>query len=212
MLEIEKRSLISEKKYLELKRLFQKEGKLTKHFKRYTIIGVQRSDFVPDEKVEKDLRIRTNGEEALLTLKSGSWHSGEARKEYEIHFDLSEIKDAMGILTELGSPYCVSVYIERYEYLYQNYTVSLDKYFFNNDYIIEFEKLIKSTTTTTDIIKEESKIVAVMKKLDLELIDSKEMINLINKLNFIKKAQHDFTKSSIEEWYKDWEDYIYCRI
>jgi adenylate cyclase class IV len=211
MIEIEKRALVDKNQYDELLKYFSKKGKLTKQFKRYTIIGIQRADFVPDTIGDKDLRIRTDGKSGLFTFKIGNWHSGDARKEYEIHFDLSEIKDAMGILTTLGSPYCVSVYIERYEYSYHDYVVSLDKYFFNDDYIIDFEKLV-SDNSTENIKLEEDKIESEMEKLGLNLITSEKMIEFINKLNFIKKAQHNFKKTSIDEWYKEWEEYIFCRI
>lgn len=211
MIEIEKRALVDRNQYDELLKYFSKKGKLTKQFKRYTIIGIQRPDFVPDTIGDKDLRIRTDGKSGLFTLKVGNWHSGDARKEYEIHFDLSEIKDAMGILTTLGSPYCVSVYIQRYEYSYHDYVISLDKYFFNDDYIIDFEKLV-SDNSTENIKSEEDKIESEMEKLGLNLITSEKMIEFINKLNFIKKAQHNFKKTSIEEWYKEWEEYIFCRV
>jgi len=211
MIEIEKRALITKDKYKELLEIFQKEGKLTNRFKRHTIIGIQRSDFVPDTHGDKDLRIRSDGKTGLLTLKIGNWHTGEARKELEIHFNLSEIKDAMGILVELGSPYCVSVYIERKEYAYKDYTVSLDKYFFNDDYIIDFEKLTKNQDEKY-ILKEEHKIESCMNELGLKVISSKEMIRFINKLNFIKEAQHDFRKTSLDDWYEEWEKYIFCRV
>lgn len=211
MIEIEKRALINKNRYEELLKYFSKNGKISKQFKRYTIIGIQRADFVPDTIGDRDFRIRTDGKSGLLTLKVGNWHSGVARKEFEIHFNLSEIKDAMGILTEMGSHYCVSVYIERKEFLYKEYTVSIDKYFFNDDYIIDFEKL--ATNNSPEYIEsEEKKIQETMESMGLELITSEKMIEFINKLNFIKRAQHNFEKISIDDWYKEWEDYIYCRI
>jgi hypothetical protein len=51
-----------------------------------------------------------------------------------------------------------------------------------------------------------------MEKLGLNLITSEKMIEFINKLNFIKKAQHNFKKTSIDEWYKEWEEYMFCRV
>lgn len=211
MIEIEKRALIDKRQYEELIKYFSKNATLKNEFKRYTIIGIQRSDFVPDTVGDRDFRIRTDGKSGLLTLKVGNWHSGVSRREFEIHFKLTEIKDAMGILTEMGSHYCVSVYIERKEFKYREYTVSLDKYFFNNDYIIDFEKL--ATDNSPDYLKEEeNKIEEIMKSKGLELITSEKMIEFINKLNFIKKAQHNFEEISIDDWYEEWEDYIYCRV
>lgn len=211
MIEIEKRALINKNRYEELLKYFSKNGKISKQFKRYTIIGIQRADFVPDTIGDRDFRIRTDGKSGLLTLKVGNWHSGVARKEYEIHFDLSEIRDAMGILTEMGSHYCVSVYIERIEFLYKEYTVSLDKYFFNDDYIIDFEKLALDNSPE-DIKSEEDRITVEMEKLGLTIITSDKMIKFINKLNFIKKAQHNFEEVTIDDWFEEWKDYIYCRI
>ncbi len=211
MIEIEKRALVDKSQYEGLLKFFSKNGKLTHQFKRYTIIGIQRSDFIPDTIGDRDFRIRSDGKKGLLTLKVGNWHSGVARKEFEIHFDLSEIKDAMGILTEMGSHYCVSVYIERKEFLYKEYTVSIDKYFFNDDYIIDFEKLATNNSPEY-IASEENKIQKTMESMGLELITSEKMIEFINKLNFIKRAQHNFEKTTIDDWYKEWEDYIYCRI
>lgn len=211
MIEIEKRSLINKIKYEDLLNFFDNNAKFIKKFKRYTIICIERSDFVADESATDDIRIRTDGKNGLFTLKTGNWHSGEARNEYEIHFKLEEIIDAIGIMINLGTKYCVSVYIERKEYQYLDYTVSVDKYFLNDDYIIDFEKLV-TDGNNEGIEKIEDEIVKDMNKLGLDIIKSQEMVDFINKINSIQKAQHDFTKINVEDWYKEWEDYIYCRI
>ena len=211
MIEIEKRSLINKSDYDRLINFFQKEGKETQNFKRYTLIRIERADFVPDESAVFDFRLRSDGKIGLMTVKSGSWHSGEARKEYEVHFPLDEFKDALGMLIETGTPYFVSVYIERKEFTYNGYTVSMDRYFFNDDYIIDFEKLV-TDNEKDKVIEEENKIVELMEELKLEVIKSGEMIDFIKRLNMIKKSQHDFSKIDIDLWYKDWEKYVYCQV
>jgi CYTH domain-containing protein len=211
MIEIEKRSLLNKSEYDRLLGFFKENAKLRKNFKRYTIIQIEREDYVPDEEALVDYRIRTDGKKGLLTAKTGSWHSGEARNEYEIHFELDEIKDALGILLTKGMPFFVSVYIERFEYEYLDYVVSIDKYFFNDDYILDFEKLVDDKDVDK-VPQEEKKILGLMAKLGIKPIKSEEMIAFIRKLNFIKEAQHDFRKTSLDEWYEEWKEYIYCRV
>ncbi len=211
MIEIEKRAFLKKPEYSRLKEFFEKEGKFIKSFKRFTILQISRSDFVPDVGARTDMRVRIDdGKEAKLTVKSGNWHNGESRQEFEVHFDPKEVKDAVGIIHALGNNYFIVVYFERSMYEYEDYEVTLDKYYFNDDYILEIEK--KTAVSDDKVSMEEDRIENFMQRLNVKQPTENEMVDFISKLNFIKECQVDFTKTSIDEWYEKWKEYIFCRI
>ena len=209
MIEIEKRALLNRQKFKILQNFFQKNGKFIKTFKRYTLLQISREDFYPNKNAKTDIRVRTDGTEAKLTVKSGNWHSGESRQEFEIHFDLVEIKDAVGMMLALGKPYFVTVYFERWVYEYKKYEVSLDKYYFNDDYILEIE--LKDNVSEEKIEKEEKLIYEMLEEFEVEPLEADGMVKFITKLNFVKECQADFSKTTIDEWYDKWKDYIHCK-
>lgn len=157
-----------------------------------------------------DMRVRVDGgERAKLTLKSGNWHNGESREEYELHFDPKEIKGAVGMIQALGHDYFVIVYIERTVFDYEDYEVTLDKFYFSEDYVLEIEK--QTQVPEEGIEKEENKIKKILSDLNVSEPSEDLMVEFIQKLNFIKECQVDFTKTTINEWYDKWEEFIFCR-
>lgn len=211
MIEIEKRAFLKKPDYQRLKKFFDREGEFIKSFKRFTILQINRADFIPDVGARTDMRVRIDdGKRAKLTVKSGNWHNNESRQEFEVHFDPKEVKDAVGIIHALGNNYFIVVYFERSMYAYKDYEVTLDKYYFNDDYVLEIEA--ESSDNQTEIAKEEAKITDLLKQLKVKPPTETEIVEFISKLNFIKECQVDFTKTSIDEWYEKWEDFIFCRI
>lgn len=209
MIEIEKRALLNKQKFNSLQNFFKKNGKFIKTFKRYTLLQISREDFYPNKDAKTDIRVRTDGTEAKLTVKSGNWHSGESRQEFEIHFDLAEIKDAVGMMLALSKPYFVTVYFERWVCEYKKYEVSLDKYYFNDDYILEIE--LKEDVSKEKIEKEEKLIYKMLEEFEVEPLEADGMVEFITKLNFVEECQINFEKISLDEWYEKWEDFIFCR-
>ncbi len=211
MIEIEKRAFLNKPEYERLKYYFDKHGEFIKMFKRFTFLQINRSDFVPDVSAKTDIRIRIDdGKKAKLTVKSGNWHNNEPRQEFEIHFDPKEVKDAVGMIHTLGNNYFIVVYFERCVYKYENYEITLDKYYFNDNYVLEIEA--KSPDNQIEVAKEEAKILDLMKQLKIKPPTETEIVEFISKLNFIKECQVDFTKITIDEWYEKWKEFIYCRI
>lgn len=209
MIEIEKRALISKKQYNKLHKYFQANANFQEEFKRFTLVQITNSDYSPDIDTQIDLRVRTQGEDSKFTLKTGNWHSGESRNEYEIHFKTTEIENALNMMVALGGRYFVAVYIQRKMYKYGKYIITLDKYFFSEDYILEIE--LEDSTNINDIENEEAKILALLQELDVQVTNSDVMIKFINKLNFVKQAQVELTPENVKEWCEKWEKFIYCR-
>jgi len=209
MIEIEKRAFLNKSEYERLKKYFDKHGKLINTFKRFTFLQITRADFVPEVSARTDIRIRIDdGKKAKLTVKSGNWHNNESRQEFEIYFDPAEVKDAVGIMHALGFNYFIVVYFHRTLYEFEDYEITLDKYYFNDDYILEVER---SALNQKDLATEEQKITEFMQDLKVSQPTEDEMVGFISKLNFIKECQVDFSKTTIDEWYEKWKDYIHCK-
>jgi CYTH domain-containing protein len=208
MIEIEKRILIDKEKYDEMLTFLTKNGKLKQTFKRFTMVSNTNPDFIPETKGKEDLRVRTTGETGKLTMKYGDWHADAAREEYEVGFKTDEIKELLNILRIQQYLYYIITYIQRFHYTYDGYEITLDKYYSSDIALMEVEI---SVNEQQKVQAAEKRIDEFLAKYDLTPLDSEGMIKFITGVNNVKSNQIDFAKISIDAWYDEWKDFIYCR-
>src|SRR5712692_4320724 len=123
MIEIEKRVLLAKNDLTRVRTFLDRNASKQDSFKRFTLVNVPNSDFTQDPENAIDLKIRTSGEEALLTLKKGNWHKDTAREEYEVRFETSQIAELLNILVALGKRFFVAIYVFRSKYRYRDFII-----------------------------------------------------------------------------------------
>ena len=208
MIEIEKRILLNKDAYQKLNQFFLEHSRLEKNFKRFTMVQIGRSDFKADPDKLLDLRVRTTGEEGTLTAKYGNWHADSAREEYEVHFQTDEIQSLFHILILQKYLYFIMSYIERSQYKYEDFVITIDKYFSMDAYLMEIEL---SVTDASEVSTAENKIDTFLQTYHLDVLNSDSTKNFIQKMNDVEALQVDFTKISVETWFEKWKESIYCR-
>ena len=208
MIEIEKRVLMSQTNLEKMKNILNKEAVLKSHFKRFTMVEVVNASFAPDTDNLIERRIRSTGNESKLTVKYGNWHTDFARKEYEVAFKTEEFRNMVNILILQGNLYFITTYIERFSYVFHDFILTLDSYFFMQAHLMEVEISIEDGSITKPT---EDKIDSFLNEMNLIPLDSKGTIDFINELNSLNELRVDFTKTTVDEWYKKWKDYIFCK-
>ncbi|WKZ27739.1 MAG: CYTH domain-containing protein [Candidatus Dojkabacteria bacterium] len=213
MIEVEKRSLVTQQQLdtHPLKNFFSEKATLQKHFRRFTMVGIENADFTPNPDSLIDLKVRTTEEKGLLTVKYGNWHTGTAREEHEISFNPeTEITAVMNILRLLGRQTFIISYLERFEYHFENIIITKDVYkSMPGSILLELEVGVQNEN---EVESAEKKIDNLMAELQLETLDSEGTKRFIADMNAIKEYQVSFVSQSVDEWYTKWSDYIHCRI
>ncbi len=207
MLEIEKRVVLTRKDFDKLFRFFKTDGKFVKDFKRFTFVQLNNSDFTPDKEGLVDIRLRTTKTGGKFTVKYGNWHANSTREEYEIDFKLDDTINLINMLRVLGYNYFITTYIHRFEFKYKKFNITLDKYFSADQDLMEIEVLAKDRKNIKEIEKDIDDFLLEQK---LTPLDSEGMVNYIKGLNDIKEMRVDFTKISVESWFKEWKNWVYC--
>ncbi len=209
MLEVEKRVLIKKSDLPALILSLHQEGKQIIEFKRFTMVKIDNSDFIPKKDSPIDIKIRTSKTESLFTVKVGNWHADTARKENEIHFDKNEIGELISMLVSLGYKYFVAMYVNRMKFELNDMTITIDNYHHLEDCLVEVEILIEALGNKDYA---EIKIQEYLEKYNLKPLGSQDTINFITKINMVKQTQIDFEKVSIQEWESKWEKFIRCEV
>lgn len=212
MIEVEKRVFLSPEKLEELKHFFEQNGKFLKTFKRFTVVSIDRSDFIISQSTKDnplDIRVRSTGENSKLTVKYGNWHNDKGRQEVELPFKTEDFLGAITMLNLMGLKYFISTYIERFAYEYKGFEITLDKYFTSDKCLMEVELLVKDQNKTTEAEKE---IRSLLKDLNLTEMDKEEFVDWVQQMNLDKKVQLNLDKDGLNEWYIKWKDYIWCRV
>lgn len=209
MIEIEKRALLSQDNYNNIRGFLEDKAKKISEQKRFTLVKVSNKDFTPDPNNEIDIKIRTTTKESLFTVKKGNWHNSSGRKENEIHFKVEEIEELIEMLTSLGYLYFVAMYVTRLKYEYNGLIITIDKYFHMSDILLEIEKAVESpdeeAKATTDIND-------FLSEMNLNAMDSEKTIKFIESINLIEETRVDFSKVQVKDWVENWKNFISCNI
>lgn len=196
--EVEKRGLLTKRKYNKLLKFFKQNAKFKESKNRFQLVYLKRRDLKPDPNNPVDLRVRCTNGIGKMVLKYGNWHTGETRSEYEVNFTQDDLPELIKILAILGKVWGTAVYSEIKIYLYQEIEVDL-VYIPNDIYYWEFEILVSNKR----LIKQaEVKVDNLIKEFKLEPIGSKGMKNYVKRLNKRKFWQFNFENEDINKWLK----------
>ncbi|MDQ6984819.1 MAG: hypothetical protein Q9M91_04085 [Candidatus Dojkabacteria bacterium] len=204
MIEIEKRSLIDKVKFNQFRSELRKISDESVQ-KRFTVVFVEREDFVPDKNATNDFKLRTINGTGELVLKQGNWHSSSERKEFTVKYDVSTFGDLLHMLVALGRKYGVTTYVNRYKYIIGDLTITIDSYDLMSDYWVEIEKVVMDGEDTTAA---NSEIDAFMQEYNLDFLDSKGTVDYITKMNNQEERRVLFDKVDIQKWVEERIDYI----
>lgn len=176
-IEVEARCLITEQKYNQLVKYFNKNAKLLEKFHDETayIDG------------KENMRLRRDEKHSYIILKSGKIHD-EFREEIEIKADKKDFEKLEKLFCQINHP--VSVYWDRNRrvYLWSGFKTFLDK---SKGYgcMIELEKICNSKTQNNAYNK-------MLKLLDLIDLKPTNKLELNKKFNFYLKNWKKLLKRS----------------
>ncbi len=197
-IEVEFIGPINEKKYKELKTLFEKEGKFNKEKERLSLMYFRDGKIprditeIKDELV--DLRFRVTNKEPEIVLKYGNFSGSHARKEVSINLEKDNAKDQIELLNLLGWNRGVIYATRTFVYVYHGIEFSLVEI---KDYGYNFEAEILTTENKVEEAKE--KLSKELKLLNLEVFDDEGLNMQCNAINNKKELIFDFAKQSFEE-------------
>jgi len=209
MIEVERRVLLTKKEMESLKNFFNTNGKFVKDFKRFTLVNIGREDFTPDLNDPLDLRVRMTKDIARLTVKYGNWHTDAGREEYEVEFNVDNLKELLGILKIMGRNYYSLTYIHRYQYEYKGFDITFDDYSFRDDCLMEVELGVEKMEESEEA---DRKITEFIKNQNLEPLSKDGFIKFVQENNDIMELRVDFNKITLDDWFEKWKDYIYCKV
>lgn len=132
-IEVEIRSLITQKQYNSLLRFFNKEGKFLgkENQTSYYFSG------------KHDLRIQKSDSYAKIWMKKGKMHAN-AREEIEVKFSKNEFENAKNIFLALGYYIEIKWFRKRNTFIWKGISVMLD-YTKGYGHVIELEKMCKES-------------------------------------------------------------------
>lgn len=150
-IEVEIRSFVSKKKYNELLRFFQKNGRFLGRDSQTTYY--YRSPW--------DLRIQKSNFFSRIWLKKGKIHD-TAREELEIRFDRNDFEKLKTLFDILGYKIDIKWLRTRHSFIWKGIDVAID-YTKGYGYIIELEKVtnLKNQEKTVDRLRK------ILKKLKI---------------------------------------------
>lgn len=95
---------------------------------RTVLVNVNGEGFVPDPSATTDVKVKLIGDDSILSVKRGSWHSDAAREEYEINFRRADLANVIGATSVLGSNKFILLSTLRTSWQDGGLTHTLDEY------------------------------------------------------------------------------------
>lgn len=181
MIEVEKRSFVSEEKYNEIIRKLQNE--------RYDLTEVKQITYY--FKGDIDFRIMLTKDFSKLWLKKGEIHD-DAREEVEVKIDNEYRNELLKLLNLLGYEVEIKWFRKRIETQYKGYYLTID-FSAGYGYIVEIEKMVEEES-----LIEKTKIELENILIDLG-IDISPKEEFVEKYKDYKINWYEYTKSVDEE-------------
>ena len=175
--------------------------------RRFTLVHVGRADFVPDPSRVRDIKIRTDGRTARLTVKLGSWHDAVGRSEFEIELPAEQFGNAAKVLTALGYNYFVQMYTTRHQGADGLVEYSLDVISPSEVNVLEIE-LRQPLDDEEEALRS---LNSVAESLAVVPLTSEGTVAYVSRINADKASQLDFERVSVDEWLAQSIDMIKCR-
>jgi predicted adenylyl cyclase CyaB len=177
-IEVEIRGPLSKKKFGELVKLFEKEGKKKSEKNR---VLIDYSTFLEGgiEDRKKDIRLRSTNKVPEIIVKIGTWGENEQRKELSIFGKLGEFDTMVEVFGELG--YKKGMLCERKSQVYDYKGIEFALVEVpGHSYYYEAEKMADKNENADKLIIEIKK---VCKELGLDVFDKDHFFKYVQDLN-----------------------------
>ncbi len=205
-IEVEFIGEIDKNKFLELKNLFEREGKFRKTKERLSFMYFRNKipkdlSEIKDEPI--DLRFRITNKIPEIVLKYGAFTGNHARKEISINIKNEEIEKYLELLALLGWYIGVIYAVKTYVYEYKGIEFSLVEI---KDYGYNFEAEILTRENEAD--KAKKRIINELNVLGIKSFDEEGLNKQCNAINNNKKLQFDLLKQSFNELKTKFEEFF----
>ncbi len=202
--EVEHRGLLTEKKFKELNKFFNKNGKFLAEKDRFSVIYSPRGkEILRVVRSPIDLKLRITNKKTEIVLKYGRWSGNDARKEFLFPVDSKKFEEATEFLQILGYYYGVLQATKTYLYMYKGIEFALVKvpdwgYYFEAEIATE-QNRIKSTN---------KKIMSVCQEFNLSVLNDEDFYKLLESLNGRFGFRFNFRKQKFLDVKKRFIDYF----
>lgn len=205
-IEVEHRGLLTEKKFKELNKFFQKNGKFLGEKDRFSVIYFshgKEANFKLQKDNPVDLRLRITNKKAELVLKHGAWSGKDARKEFSFPIDSKKFEDMAEFLQVIGFYYGGLQATNAMVYLYKGVEFALVEvpgwgYYFEAEINVNPEMVDKAN----------KKIDLVCHELGLEALDEKGFYDLCSELNERPGFTFNLKQENFSDIKKRFSDYF----
>lgn len=202
--EVEYRGLLTEKKFAELNKFLNKNGKFLGEKDRFSAIYSPRGkETLRVVRSPIDLKIRITNKKTELVLKYGRWSGKDARKEFLFPIDSKKFEEMTDFLKILGYYYGVLQATKTYLYKYKSIEFALVKvprwgYYFEAEIV----------TNPASVATADKKIMDTCKELNLEVLNDKDFLKLLESLNNRPGFRFNFKKEKFSEIKGRFKDYF----
>jgi len=194
-IEVEHRGLLTEKKFVELNKFLNKNGKFLGEKDRFSVIYSPRGkETFRVVRSPIDLKIRITNKKSELVLKYGRWSGKDARKEFLFPIDSKKFEEMTEFLKILGYYYGVLQATKTFLYIYKGIEFAVVKVP-NWGYYFEAE-----IAANPEFIKTADKrIMDTCKELNLEVLNDKDFCKLLESLNERPGFRFNFKKENFAD-------------
>lgn len=152
--------------------------------RRTILVKVDNGDYSPSPDASVDIKTKLVGDQAVLSVKTGSWHGATARQEYEVNFHRTDFGNLLTILRLFGYRRFILLVTTRTIWTGNGVVITLDEYHKLGKALFEVE-LEDATTGDERVIDE------VFASLDQQPMNSAQTIAFIADLNRAKETHVD---------------------
>lgn len=184
MQEVEKRAGLTIEAARQVKLAADERYTRKKVVNRTVVVKVDNEDFSPNPEALVDIKTKLIDDQALLSVKCGSWHGDTARHEYEVNFRPGDLGNLLAILKLFGHSRFIILTTTRTIWTTSSVIITLDEYDKIGKALFEVE-LEDFETGAEEAIDE------IFFSLGLTAMDSEGTISFIGGLNSAKEIQVD---------------------
>jgi adenylate cyclase class IV len=207
MIEVEKKALINNNTWEKIISDNKEDIRIFAEAKKLILIKSDDSTFQLNKKPKIDLKLRTSKNDALMTIKTGTWQLNSPRKEFEFHFDKKEISSILEIFKLFGYKYYFMMYINKEKYLLKDLIITIEKYKNADQLIISIEVLVDFEHEISEGMKRVSDF---LKEYGIAEKSQEEVTYYTNQLISSENNQINFEKVEVADWEKDSLKLISC--
>ena len=202
--EVEHRGLLNEKKFSALNKFLKKNGKFLGEKDRFSVIYSPRGkETLRVVRSPVDLKVRITNKKSELVLKYGRWSGKDARKEFLFPIDSKKFEEMIEFLKILGYYYGVLQATKTFLYIYKGIEFAVVKV---PGWGYYFEAEIAASPEYVAIA--DKKIMDTCKELELEVLNDKDFVKLLESLNDRPGFRFNFKKEKFSEIKNRFKDYF----